>query len=222
MWLKRYLSLSKVESFIFIIVLIFVALLVFGVNVNDNSVSVFSLKVPLQVRGTVSDALWSNFHYIFVFFSFFSYLILAVEDKESDLLRPFAFLIFVYLLFSVFFGFKFGFSPFGRSFISLISLLFTIYSFLFFFETVVNSRGIGAIFLIVVSAFSGLIIYLYNFRDILFSGFYSSLIEAKYYSLPIFQKYSINFDFKNDITPALLFFAALFFRSFLKKRGENE
>ncbi len=222
MWFKKYLNLSKAEIFLLIILFLFVVFLVFGIYVDKNSVSILFIKIPLQVKDSVSRVFWKNFHSVFVTFAFFSYLILAVEEKGKDLSRPFLFLLFVYFVFSVVFGFKFGFLFFGKSFVSLFFLLFTLYSFLFFFEVVLNSRAIGALFVALINAFSGLMIYLHNFREIFLTGFYSNIIEAKYYSLPIYQKYTINFDFKNLITPVILLIATSVYKFIVKRGATNE
>ena len=220
MLLKKYLSISKVEVFLLIILFIFSLLLLFGVKVEENAFSFFSMKIPLQVKGSVSLIFWKNFHSFFVVFAFFAYLIMAVEDKERDILRPFIFLLLIYLVFSLIFGLKFGFAQFRKSFLSVFFLLFTLYSYIFFFEVILNSRAIGAIFVVFINAFSGLMTYLYNFREILLPK-YSSLIEAKYYALPFYQKYGLNFDLKNLVVPALLLAGSIAYKFLVNRKLEN-
>ncbi len=220
MLLKKYLSISKVEIFLLIILFIFSVLLLLGVKVEENSLSFIFMKIPLQVKGSVSLIFWKNFHSFFVVFAFFAYLIMAVEDKERDILRPFIFLLLIYLVFSVIFGIKFGFAQFTKSFLSIFFLLFTLYSYLFFFEVILNSRAIGAIFVVFINAFSGLMVYLYNFREILLPD-YSSLIEAKYYALPFYQKYGFNFDFKNIVVPVLLLAGSIGYKFLVKRKLQN-
>ncbi len=220
MLLKKYLSISKVEVFLLIILFIFSLLLLFGVKVEENAFSFFSMKIPLQVKGSVSLIFWKNFHSFFVVFAFFAYLIMAVEDKERDILRPFIFLLLIYLVFSLIFGLKFGFAQFRKSFLSVFFLLFTLYSYIFFFEVILNSRAIGAIFVVFINAFSGLMTYLYNFREILLPK-YSSLIEAKYYALPFYQKYGLNFNLKNLVVPALLLAGSIAYKFLVNRKLEN-
>ena len=220
MWLKKYLSLSKVEVFLLIILFLFSILLLFGVNVEKDYFSLFSMKIPLQAKGSVSLIFWKNFHSFFVAFAFFAYLIMAVEDKERDISRPFIFLLLIYLVFSVIFGVKFGFAQFTKSFLSVFFLLFTLYSYIFFFEVVLNSRAIGGVFVVFINAFSGLMTYLYNFRDILLPD-YSSLIEAKYYALPFYQKYGLNFDFKNLLVPVLVLAGSVAYKFLVKRKLQN-
>lgn len=220
MLLKKYLNLSKVEVFLLIILFIFSVLLLFGVKVEENSLSFLSMKIPLQVKGSVSLIFWKNFHSFFVVFAFFAYLIMAVEDKERDISRPFIFLLLIYLVFSLIFGVKFGFGQFTKSFLSIFFLLFTLYSYLFFFEVILNSRAIGAVFVVFINAFSGLMTYLYNFREILLPD-YSSLIEAKYYALPFYQKYGLNFDFKNLVVPVLLLAGSIGYKFLVRRKLQN-
>ncbi|BBB33236.1 hypothetical protein TTHT_1771 [Thermotomaculum hydrothermale] len=220
MLLKRYLNLSKSEIFILILLLIFSLLLFFGVKVEKNSISYLFIKVPLQVKGSISLIFWKNYHSVFAVFAFFAYLIFVVEDNERSVIRPFVFLLIVYLIFSAIFGLKFGFNPFLNSFVSISALLFTLFAHIFLFDAVFNSRGIGALYIILVNAFSGLLIYLYNFRDILIPD-YASLIEAKYYALPLYQKYSLSFDYKNLLLPVLMFIATIAYKFLAKRKVEN-
>ncbi len=220
MLLKKYLNLSKTEVFLLIILFIFSVLLLFGVKIEENAFSFFSMKIPLQAKGSVSLIFWKNFHSVFVVFAFFAYLIMVVEDKERDILRSYLFLLLIYLVFALIFGIKFGFAQFGKSLSSLFFLLFTLYSYVFFFEVVLNSRAIGAVLVVFINAFSGLMIYLYNFREILFPR-YSSLIEAKYYALPFYQKYGLNFDFKNLVVPVLLLAGSIGYKFLVKRKLKN-
>ncbi len=222
MLLKKYLNLSKTEIFLLIILAILSLLLLLGVKVDKNYISYFFMKIPLQVKGSISLVFWKNYHSVFTSFVFFAYLIMVVEDRERDISRPYFFLIAMYLFLTFIFGLKFGFSPFGKSFIAVFFLLFTLYAYIFFFETVLRSRGIGALFIVLINAFSGLMIYLYNFRDMLLTGVYPSLIEAKYYMLPLYQKYNLNFDFKNLIMPVLLLTGSLIYKFVLQRKGVDE
>ncbi len=219
---KKYLKLSKGDIFVLILLLILVLFLVLAVKTDKSGFFVFGAYVPLSSKGGITAVLWRNFHKIAVSFVFFGYMALALEDGETDLAQPFAVMLGFFILLALVFSVKFGFVFFGKSFLSVFSLLFSIYAFLLFFEVAVKSRVVGALVLVLVNAFSGLLTYLFNFKYF-FKGAIEHVVSALYYALPFYGKFGLtNVDYKHLIFPVILLLASYFLKFVLTRRnGEN-
>ena len=221
MLLKEYLKPSKGDIFV-LMVFVFTALfLLLGIRIDASGFFVFGAYIPLSVKGGIGEVLWKNFHLLMAGFIFFAYIVLALEDRETDLAKPFAVMLLFFLLTAFVFSFKFGFAFFGKSFLAIFSLLFSLYSFLLFFEVAVKSRVIGALILVLVNAFSGLITYLYNFRYF-FKGSLEHIASALYYALPVYGKFGLkSFDLRHLIFPFILLVASLVFKFVLLRRASE-
>lgn len=221
MLLKKYLKLSKGEIFLLILLIVFSLFVFLGINVEKNSFSVFSAKIPLNAKGKIGFVLWKNYHAIILSFLFFSSIVLSVSEKDFPLLRVFSFLLLFYLIFSLVFGIKFGFNPFLLSLKNTVFMLLSVFAHLYFFETIIKSRLVGGLYIVFANSFSGLIVYLHNFREIIAPD-YAGIIEATYRAFPIYQKFFLNpVDFKDLIFPALLIVAGFVFQFIAERKLKN-